>query len=352
MKKIIVPLKNRPYPIFIGNGALNQLRPFLKKKQIKKIVIITNTILYKLHGLLLKKQVSNYTVCWIIIPDGEKYKKSATLEKIYNQLAQKKIDRKTILITFGGGVVGDIGGFVAATYLRGIPYIQIPTTLLAQVDSSVGGKTGIDLPYGKNLVGAFYQPQAVIIDTNFLQTLPQREYLCGLSEVVKYGLLGDAPFFQYLEKNSSLILKKNSRALQKLIAISCSMKAHIVGRDEKEVGLRSLLNLGHTLAHGIETLTGYSRIHHGEAVAMGLAYAAFFSFKKGWITQIEQKRILELLQKLNLPTQWPKLNRKKYQRVLSLDKKAMGKKINYVALKKIGGAFLVPLTVEEITKFI
>ena len=352
MKKIVVPLKNRSYPIFIDNGALGQLRPLLKKKQAQKIVILTNSTLNKLYGHLLKKQVSKYEVCWITIPDGEKYKNSATLEKIYKQLAQKKIDRKTILITFGGGVVGDIGGFIAATYLRGIPYIQIPTTLLAQVDSSVGGKTGIDLPYGKNLVGAFYQPQAVIIDTKFLKTLPRREYLCGLAEVIKYGLLGNALFFRYIEKNHSLILKKNSQVLKKLIATSCAMKAHIVGHDEKESGLRSLLNLGHTLAHSIETLTNYSRIHHGEAVAMGLGYSALFSLKKGWLTKEEHKRILGLLKKLNLPTQWPKLNRKKYQHVLSLDKKAVGKKINYVALKKIGKAFLIPLTVEEITKFI
>ncbi len=257
-----------------------------------------------------------------------------------------------MLIALGGGVVGDICGFVAATYLRGIPFIQVPTTLLAQVDSSVGGKTGVDLPEGKNLIGAFYQPKLVLIDTDFLKTLPKRELICGFSEVIKYGILWDADFFKFLEQKSVSLLKLNPKDCETIIERSCAIKALIVSRDEKENGLRALLNLGHTLGHAIETLSGYSKYLHGEGVAMGMVYAALLSKQLGYLSAPQVNRICDLITSFGLPTDWPRLSSAKYRQAIERDKKSIGKKINYVAIKKIGRAFLLPLSPQEIVRYI
>lgn len=354
MKTLKVNLGDRSYPILIGSGTIKKILSLTQKHfGSSKIVILTNRTLAKLYQSKIQKLFSkNAEVSWVIIPDGEKYKTLATVEKIYHQLCQQKTDRHSGLIALGGGVVGDIGGFVAASYLRGIPFIQIPTSLLAQVDSSVGGKTGVDLPFGKNLVGAFYQPKAVIIDLDFLKTLPQRELCCGLSEVIKYGILGDEKFFCYLEKQMDSILKLNQTALTRIIYRSCEMKAEIVAEDEKEKGKRALLNLGHTLGHAIETLTGYEKIHHGEAVSMGMVYAALLSEQQNLSPRSELPRIKNLLEKTGLPTQWPRLKPSQYAKVMANDKKAVGKMIQYVSIRKIGEAELIKLSPKEIAQYI
>ncbi|EKD42679.1 MAG: hypothetical protein ACD_73C00063G0005 [uncultured bacterium] len=348
MKQIPVNLKERTYQITIGPDTIQKLA-FKSGAHI-----VTNTTVYelyykKIHSLLKKQKIKAH---WIIIKDGEKYKTLKTVESIYHQLLIQKANRKSILLALGGGVVGDMCGFAAATYLRGIDFIQIPTTLLAQVDSSVGGKTGVDLKEGKNLIGAFYQPKAVIIDTDFLKTLPQREFLCGLAEVIKYGLLWDASFFDLLEKNVGAILALENNILTQIIARSCEIKAEIVSKDEKESNLRALLNLGHTLGHAIETLSGYSKILHGEAISMGMVYAAILSHKLGYLSALEVTRIQKLFTAFGLPTKWPKIATSSYRQAISVDKKSLGEKINYVAIKKIGKTFLLPLSPKEIIKYI
>lgn len=352
----IVPVKLGPrsYKITIGRGILRHLSSGLKKVlPSNKIVILTNkriAHLYKrpVQNILRKK----FNIHWIELPEGERTKNIKTIEKIIHQMIKFGADRKTGLLAFGGGVIGDIGGFAAATYMRGIPYVQIPTTLLSQVDSSVGGKTGVDLSEGKNLVGAFYQPKWVIIDTEFLFTLPKREFRCGMSEVVKYGLLWDSKFFRYIEKNVGKIQSLHHNTLEFLIKRSCQIKALIVSRDEREKGLRSLLNLGHTLGHAIETIKRYRGIKHGEAVSCGMVYAAHLSNKKGLLSQRELRRISELLKTLGLPVRWPRHSKKAYQRAIAADKKMTGNKIKFVCLKKIGKASCMPLTVKEVTRYL
>lgn len=347
MKKIKVNLDDRSYDILIGQGVLSSLNI-----NSTKAVIITNTTIAKLYQKKMAPLFNSKAKCeWIIIPDGEKYKTLATVEKIYHELIRLKSDRKTTLIALGGGVVGDITGFVAATFLRGVDFIQIPTTLLSQVDSSVGGKTGVDLKEGKNLIGAFYQPKAVYIDTDFLKTLPKRELLCGMAEVIKYGLLWDGFFFDYLEKNRNKILSLDHTAIEKIIAHSCSIKAEIVSKDEKESGLRSLLNLGHTVGHAIETLGGYSALLHGEAVSIGMVYAASLSEKRGLIQKEDVERIKNVLNQYGLPVQWPSYNKKKVEALLMNDKKVSNSVVTYVLLKKIGRAVLHPLKPSAISVF-
>ena len=351
MPQVKVNLDDRSYTIDIAPGAsLNMGTKIAKFIPSRRVVVLTNTTLARLYQKKLTRELKTLHAQWIVIPDGEKYKTLQTVEKIYWKMSDLKVDRKTALVAFGGGVVGDIGGFVAATYLRGIPFIQVPTTLLAQVDSSVGGKTGVDLPAGKNLVGAFYQPKWVCIDTNFLNTLSKREFLCGLSEVIKYGVLWDEKFFKYIESHLPKILKMDPNTLNTIVSRSCHIKALIVSKDEKESGLRALLNLGHTLGHAIETLSGYNKIHHGEAISMGMMYAATLSVKKGFCKKEELSRLQALLQKAGLPTQWPGYSQKKYSQVIALDKKTTNDTIRYIAVKKIGKAFIKPMRVNEITR--
>lgn len=354
MKQIRVSLGDRSYRITIGRGALKDLSRGLKQSfPTDRFVVLTNKTIYRLYQSLIEKKLGRrQKIPWIVIPDGEKYKNLKVVETIYHRLTKIGADRKTGLVALGGGIVGDIGGFAAATYMRGIPYIQVPTTLLAQVDSSVGGKTGIDLPSGKNLVGSFYQPMWVLIDTHFLKTLSRREFLCGLSEVVKYGILWDEDLFCFIEKNVGKILSLNHNILERIIARSCAIKAEIVSRDEKEAGLRSLLNLGHTLGHAIETLSGYRRIRHGEAISRGMVYAAMLSFERGYCSMKDVERIYLLLRKLGLPIQWPPYSKRLYNKVIALDKKAVGNQIRFIAIKGIGKAYPIKLTVEEITRYL
>lgn len=352
MTTVPVRLKNRSYKITVGAGSLATLPAVLRTNMpVSRLFIITNPTIKKLHGMALEKilkKISGLTFHWLTMPDGERYKTIGTVEKLCRNLLLLKANRQSGILAFGGGVVGDVAGFVAAVYMRGIPFIQIPTTLLAQVDSSVGGKTGVDLPGGKNIVGAFYQPRAVIIETRFLNTLPSRELLCGLSEVIKYGILWDSKLFADLEKNVGKLKTLHHNTLTRVIARSCAIKAHIVEKDERESGLRALLNLGHTVGHAIESLSGYRAIKHGEAVAMGMSYAARLSQNRGLISKKDEQRITALLEKTGLPTRWPSYPRRSYEKAVASDKKAGDFKISYVAIRKIGKAFLLPLTPAEI----
>lgn len=357
MKTIRVPLGSRSYDITIGRGAVRGLPRGLKRQfPSGRFVILTNRTIARLYRSKIDRILAgahgSAPPRWIVIPDGERHKNLKTVSRIYDRLVGLNADRKTGLVALGGGVVGDIGGFVAATWLRGIPYVQVPTTLLAQVDSGVGGKTGVDLASGKNLVGAFYQPAWVCIDTDFLRTLPRREFLCGLAEVVKYGVIRDKPFFRFLEKNIGKILHLDHNALVHVIGRSLAIKAGIVSRDERESGLRSLLNFGHTLGHAIETLSGYGKIRHGEAISAGMVYSAVLSYERGLCNMGAVDRIYNLLQRIGLPVRWPACAKKRYARIIAVDKKGEGEKIRYIGIRGIGRVVVLPLTVKEIVRYL
>ncbi len=340
MQTLTVALGDRSYPIHVGSGLLNQPALLLPHLKIQQAAIVTNTTV----GPLYLERVQNALVeagvktVPIVLPDGEAHKNSASLNHIYDVLLQNRMERKATLIALGGGVIGDLTGFAAATYLRGVPFIQIPTTLLAQVDSSVGGKTGINHPLGKNMIGAFYQPQAVLADTDTLNTLPDRELSAGLAEVIKYGLISDLPFFEWLEANIELLLARDPQALTYAILSSCQNKADVVAADERESGRRALLNLGHTFGHAIEAGMGYGNVLHGEAVGTGMIMAAVLSQQLGWISKQDVARIRALIVKARLPDTAPNLGHEKYLDLMGLDKKVEGGKLRFVLLKAIGEA--------------
>lgn len=354
MKSVQVQLEDRSYDIDIQAGFWKKIPAQLVRLfPHRSWVVVTAKPIARLYAEKLKSLAALSVLNkMIVLPDGEKYKTLQTVEKIYQSLVRCKADRQTAIVVVGGGVVGDMGGFAAATYLRGIPFVQVPTTLLAQVDSSVGGKTGVDLMEGKNLVGAFYQPQWVAIDTDFLKTLSEREYLCGLAEVVKYGVIWDSDFFSYLEKNVSGLLARKNSILETVIQRSCAIKAEVVSKDEREGGLRAILNFGHTLGHAVETLTGYDKIKHGEGVACGMAFAARLSFARGLCPQTVSQRLEKLLVALGLPVTWPSFSKSQYARVMSVDKKASAGTINYVAVRNIGEAVMLKMTPQEITHYL
>ena len=340
MQTLTVALGDRAYPIHIGSGLLDRPELILPHLKIPQAAIVTNTTV----GPLYLERAQNALVAAgiktvpIVLPDGEAYKNSESLNQIYDVLLQNRMERKGTLIALGGGVIGDLTGFAAATYLRGVPFIQIPTTLLAQVDSSVGGKTGINHPLGKNMIGAFYQPQLVLADTDTLNTLPDRELSAGLAEVIKYGLIGDLPFFEWLVANMELLLARDPQALTYAILRSCQNKAEVVAADERESGRRALLNLGHTFGHAIEAGMGYGKVLHGEAVGTGMLMAAVLSEKLGWIGSPDVARIRALIVKARLPVIAPDLGAEKYLDLMGLDKKVEGGKLRFVLLKAIGKA--------------
>lgn len=338
MQTLKVELGDRTYPIHIGDGLLQQAElivPHLKKKQV---AVVTNTTVAPLYLDALTKTLTGegISVLPIVLPDGEAYKNSETLNQIYDALLKNRCERSTTLIALGGGVIGDLTGYAAATFLRGVPFIQIPTTLLSQVDSSVGGKTGINHPLGKNMIGAFYQPQVVLADTATLKTLPPREFSAGLAEVIKYGLIRDPDFFDWLETNMTLLLRQDSVALSYAIYRSCQNKAEVVAVDEHEAGERALLNLGHTFGHAIENAMGYGVWLHGEAVAAGTMLAADLSARLGWLSAQQVERIKHIFQAANLPVEAPDLGYEKYLELMSLDKKVLDGKIRLVLQKSIG----------------
>ena len=343
MQKLLVNLGERSYTIQIGNGLLSSLGALCNELDLgSTAAIVTNTTVGKIYaeGVMASLVDAGYATHLIEIPDGESHKNSCTLNTIYDALLAAGLGRDSFLVALGGGVVGDITGFAASTYLRGIPFVQVPTTLLAQVDSSVGGKTGINHPLGKNLIGSFYQPSMVLVDTETLKTLPDREYRSGLAEVVKYGVVCDREFFAYLVENVENLRKRDLDCLKEVIKISCSRKASVVERDEKEGGYRAVLNYGHTYAHAIERLTQYTSYHHGEAVAIGMAQAAKLSELKGYAVRDETESIVGLLQSLKLPIDLVPFSVDQYYQALLKDKKMRSQGINFVFNKGIGDSII------------
>jgi len=338
MQTLKVELANRSYPIHIGRGLVSNADLILPHLKRKHVAIVTNTTVAPLYleQLSASLQAAGVSVISIILPDGEAYKNSETLNLIYDALLQNRCERSTTLIALGGGVIGDLTGYAAATYLRGVPFIQIPTTLLSQVDSSVGGKTGINHPLGKNMIGAFYQPQLVLADIDTLQTLPSREFSAGMAEVIKYGLIRDPDFFDWLEMHIDQLMALDESSITEAIYRSCQNKADVVARDEHETGERALLNLGHTFGHAIENAMGYGVWLHGEAVAAGTMMAADLSARMGWLKPEDVKRINALLTAANLPLEAPKLGVEKYLDLMQLDKKVADGKIRLVLQQGIG----------------
>ncbi|PPD88705.1 hypothetical protein GOBAR_DD14349 [Gossypium barbadense] len=344
-----VDLGNRSYPTDIGSGLLDQPELLQKHVHGKKVIVVTNTTIAPLY---LDKVVEALTkgnpavsVEYVILPDGEKFKDMDTLMKVFDKAIESRLDRRFTFVALGGGVIGDMCGFAAASFLHGVNFIQIPTTVMAQVDSSVGGKTGINHPLGKNLIGAFYQPQCVLIDTDTLDTLPDRELASGLAEVIKYGLIRDAEFFEWQEKNMEKLIARNPNALAYAIKRSCENKAEVVSLDEKESGLRATLNLGHTFGHhedkecfmstlAIETGFGYGQCLHGEAVAAGTVMAVDMSYRLGWIDSSIVKRVDDILPRAKLPTASPEtMTVEMFKSVMALDKKVADGLLRLILLK-------------------
>ncbi|MCP5464317.1 MAG: 3-dehydroquinate synthase [Deltaproteobacteria bacterium] len=350
MKKIKVDLGKNSYPLIITHKDLFPAAQILKK-QLKedRLFIITNPKLKKSYQKTLEKAFAGFvSLHWITVPDGEKHKTLLTLEKLAVTLSKKGANRQSALLAFGGGVVGDITGFLAASYMRGIDFYQMPTSLLAQVDSSVGGKTAVDLPTGKNLLGAFYQPKAVFIDTNFLQTLPKQEFACGMAEVIKYGMIADKKFFDFLKRHAKEIHKQSPKALETIIAQSCKIKAHVVSQDEKEQGLRAILNFGHTYGHALEQVTGFNRFKHGEAVALGMLKAVEISIHKNLCSQKTHSELKALLTAYKLPVTWPKINAQKLNSAMAKDKKFQSQNIRFILSENIGKVKIVPIALKEL----
>lgn len=341
MKTINIQFDERSYPIYIGEGLISNYELISQHILGKKVAIITNETVADIYLKTLIDTLSSHKeLISIILPDGESYKSKDSLDSIYAQLLQNKADREITLIALGGGVIGDITGFAAATYMRGVNFIQIPTTLLSQVDSSVGGKTGINHPLGKNMIGAFYQPKCVISDMNVLKTLPSRELSAGLAEVIKYGLIRDNKFFEWLESHIQYLMEMNPKYLIEAVQRSCENKAAVVEADEFESGIRAILNLGHTFGHAIEVAQGYGNWLHGEAVGAGMVMAAKLSQSMGWLADKDVGRIVALIKKAGLPTEPPKISVKKYMELMMLDKKTKDGQINLVLQKSIGDAVL------------
>ena len=341
MDKILVELGSRSYPIYIGSDLISQSELYLQHIKSKQVVVISNETVAPLYLDTVLSQLETFQVTTVILPDGEQFKTLDYVTRIFDELLANKFSRNATLIALGGGVIGDMGGFAAACYQRGINFIQIPTTLLAQVDSSVGGKTGVNHPLGKNMIGAFYQPQCVIADANVLDTLDDRQLSAGLAEVIKYGLIRDSEFFIWLEENMPTLLARDKKALSYAIKRSCLNKAEIVSEDETETGVRATLNLGHTFGHAIETGSGYGVYLHGEAVAIGTCQAVDLSRRKGWLTDTDVERIINLFKRCHLPTTPPNnLNAERFIDLMSVDKKNVDGQIRVILLKKIGEATL------------
>jgi 3-dehydroquinate synthase len=342
MQTLTVDLGDRSYPIHIGAGLLDQAGLILPHLAQKRVVVVTNTTVAPLYleRLTAALAAAGVAAMPVVLPDGEAYKNWETLNLIFDALLTQRAERKTTLIALGGGVIGDMTGFAAACYQRGMPFIQIPTTLLSQVDSSVGGKTGINHPLGKNMIGAFYQPKLVLADTDTLQTLPPRELSAGLAEVIKYGLIWDADFLAWLEANMDKLRALDPAAITHAIYRSCEIKAQVVGQDEREGGIRAILNLGHTFGHAIETGMGYGNWLHGEAVAAGMVLAAQTSQRLGWLSEADVARTRALIRAAGLPDVAPDLGVATWLDYMGHDKKVEGGKLRFVLLKKLGEAVI------------
>lgn len=341
MQTLNVDLGERSYPIYIGNNLLGDpdlIKPFINGHQV---LIVSNVTVAPLYLDKVQKSLDGFTCETVVLPDGEEYKNLETLNNIFDALLEKRFERKCTIVALGGGVIGDMAGFAAACYQRGVPFIQIPTTLLAQVDSSVGGKTGVNHPLGKNMIGAFYQPRCVIADTNTLNTLDDRQLSAGIAEVIKYGLIRDLPFLEWLEQNMDSLLHREPEALAYAIKRSCENKADVVAADEKEAGMRATLNLGHTFGHAIEAATGYGKWLHGEAVGTGMLMAADLSHRMGMLSSDDVQRVDNLIDHARLPTRAPaNMDYQAFMKYMSVDKKVEAGEIRFVLLKSIGEAII------------
>ena len=347
--RLKVELGKRSYPIEIGPGLLKDGKLLSRTIRGTRVAVITNTVVAPLYldGMTRSLQEAGKQVISLVLPDGEQEKNWASLMKIFDFLMENQCDRKTTLVALGGGVIGDMTGYAAASFMRGVPFVQVPTTLLAEVDSSVGGKTGINHPLGKNMIGAFYQPDAVIADTATLNTLPDKELTAGLAEVIKYGAIIDAAFFDWLENSVEKLLKRDSTALAYAIRRSCEIKADIVRQDEREsTGLRALLNFGHTFGHAIEAGLGYGTWLHGEAVGCGMIMAADLSCRMGWLEEAFVKRIRELVRKAGLPVVAPDLPPERWIGLMQVDKKNVDGEIQFVLLETLGKAVVTKVPPE------
>lgn len=354
MRTLNVALGDRAYDIKIGSGLLAHADLITGLLATPRAAIVSNNVVAPLYleKLVAPLRAAGVRATEVILPDGEAYKNWETLNAIFDALLRDRCDRTTTVIALGGGVIGDLAGFAAATYQRGVPFIQVPTTLLAQVDSSVGGKTGINHPRGKNMIGAFWQPRLVLADTETLNTLPDRELSAGLAEVIKYGLIRDLPFLEWLEVNMERLMARNPEALSYAIERSCANKAEVVAGDERETakeGGRALLNLGHTFGHAIETGVGYGEWLHGEAVAVGMAMAAEVSRRLGWLAIGDVERVRGLLRRAGLPVAGPSLGAERYLDLMGHDKKVIAGRLRLVLLKSLGRAVtFVDATEEDI----
>jgi 3-dehydroquinate synthase len=342
VKTLHVALGERAYPIHIGSGLVSRAGALLADAVRKRAVIVTNAIVASHHLEPLRKSLAAGGIATevILVPDGEQHKAWPTLHDIVTRLLELRAERGTTLIALGGGVVGDLTGFAAAIYQRGMPLVQIPTTLLAQVDSSVGGKTGINHPLGKNMIGAFWQPRAVLIDTDCLRTLPPRETTAGLAEVIKYGAIRDAAFFAWLESNLPRIKEGDVDALTQAIFESCRIKAEVVGADERETGERAILNFGHTFGHAIEAAQGYGSWLHGEAVAAGMVIASRLSERVTGLHAVDSARVRELIGAAGLPSSPPAMASNRWLDLMGRDKKVADGQMRFVLLNRLGSAFL------------
>ncbi len=348
MITLTVDLGERSYPIYIGDGLLGDKELLLKHIPGSNVLVVSNDTVAPLYLEATLTMLNGKHVETCILPDGEQYKNLETLNRIYDVLLANKMDRNTTIIALGGGVIGDMAGFAAASYQRGVHLVQIPTTLLSQVDSSVGGKTAVNHPLGKNMIGAFYQPRAVIADTSTLNTLPDRELSAGIAEIIKYGLIRDLPFFGWLRDNMDKLLQRDAAALAHAIEISCRNKAEVVAADEKESGQRALLNLGHTFGHAIEAGMGYGVWLHGEAVAAGMCIAANMSAQIGWLEAASVDNIISLIEQAGLPTQAPaELDVERFVELMSVDKKVLDGVLRLVLLKAIGEAVITDAYTHE-----
>jgi len=339
MKTLPLDLGDRSYRIYIGAGLLD--RPELLSRHIPgtRVAIVTNETVAPLYLARLHAHVVSLKPVEVVLPDGEQYKSLEVLNRIFDALLSARCDRRTTIIALGGGVIGDMAGFAAASYQRGVPFIQVPTTLLAQVDSSVGGKTGVNHPLGKNMIGAFYQPRAVIIDTDTLNTLPDRELSSGLAEVIKYGLIRDPEFFSWLEVNLDKLLARDPEALAYAIHRSCLNKAEVVAADERESGVRATLNLGHSFGHAIETGMGYGNWLHGESIAAGMVMASDLSRRLKWLSAADVARVEKLIRRARLPVRAPgTLSAARFLELMAVDKKVLDGRLRLVLLKRLGEA--------------
>jgi len=342
MQTVRVALGERAYPIHIGSGLLGRvdlLRPHLAAK---RVAIVSNTTVAPIYldRVAGPLDAAGVRVTKVLVPDGESHKDWATLNLVFDGLLRTRCDRQTTVIALGGGVIGDLAGFAAATFMRGMPFIQMPTTLLAQVDSSVGGKTGINHPLGKNMIGAFHQPQLVLADVTTLDTLPPRELAAGLAEVIKHGLILDAAFFDWLEANMERLVARDPEALTHAIRRSVEIKAEIVARDERETGDRALLNFGHTFGHAIEAGLGFGTWLHGEAIGAGMVMAADLSRRLGHLRERDVDRVKSLVARAGLPIVAPALGPDRYLDLMSFDKKAQGGRVRFILLKRLGNAYV------------